>query len=100
MVPDRSRYRFDDDGDPGSLYWEHLMDHELTLLRCYFVERMRVLEPQWVSVFESSRLQKDFDLAANSCDSEFLAPHINKWIDAVVAGTKMTTSLYDQIHTS
>lgn len=73
------------------------MDHELTLLRRYFFEEMQVLQPQWVEVFASSQLQRDFDLAVTSCGSEFLAPDINEWIDETASGRKMTASLYNRM---
>ncbi|KJZ78297.1 hypothetical protein HIM_02335 [Hirsutella minnesotensis 3608] len=99
-APDPNRYVPEGDGDPGDLYWEHVMEHEQTLLRRHYLERMRALDPLWAEVFESSRMQKDFDLAVNQCDNEFAASRINAWIDEVAAGEGATISLYDRLHPS
>lgn len=85
ILPDLSRYNLD---DPDTLYWEHLMDHELTLFRGYFIASMRHLQPQWVKVFQQGCLQRDFDSAVNNSDCEFAARGINEWIDAIAAGGK------------
>ena len=37
--PDQIKYRYDDDGKPNDLYWEHLMEYEQTKLRPVFPRR-------------------------------------------------------------
>ena len=67
--------------EPDSLYSEHMMEYEQHLLRRFFLDQMRNLEPDWIKVFESSRTLRDFDTAMQRCDDEFAAKHIDAWID-------------------
>ncbi|KAL2678538.1 hypothetical protein Neosp_009286 [[Neocosmospora] mangrovei] len=67
--PDETRYTQDLDQVPPSLYLEHLLEYELTLLRALFLEEMERVEPRWTAVFNASQLQRDFDLAVEHCDN-------------------------------
>jgi hypothetical protein len=94
--PDKVRYRDDADGEITELYWEHLQEYELTLLRKIYIDEMRRLEPGWVEVFDKSQLQRDFDYALLNCGNEFLARVIKEWIEDVTAGKDDIVSLYDR----
>lgn len=98
--PDQNEYRHADDGGPDSLYWEHLMEYELTKLRRYFLDEMRRLDPKWVEVFDSAKARRDFHIAVQYCDNEFLARHINEWLDDIAAGKGTVRSLRDRIDES
>ncbi|KIW14100.1 hypothetical protein PV08_06881 [Exophiala spinifera] len=98
--PDRNKYRQEEDGNPNSLYWEHLMEYERTKLRRYFLDEMRRLEPKWIKVFDSSTAKRDFYLAAENCDNEFLARDITEWRDDVSARRGIVRSLRDRFDES
>ncbi|KAJ5201002.1 hypothetical protein N7449_005805 [Penicillium cf. viridicatum] len=76
LEPDLGRYELEANGEASDLYWEHLWEYEVTLLRDVFIDRMKSLEPGWVEVFHKSQRQRDFDLAVQNCDNEFVARHI------------------------
>ena len=84
--PDEKDY---DRDDSDTLYWEHLMQYELTVLRRFFINEMQRLEPEWVRVFESSKTQRGFDLAVKHCDDVLLASTINEWIDDIASGKEI-----------
>jgi hypothetical protein len=98
--PDGTGYQCGPDGQPGELYWEHLMEFELTILRRVFLDEMARLEPQWMEIFNSSSLQRDLDTAVQNCDNEFLASRINSWINDVAAKGRNARSLRDRIDES
>lgn len=78
--PDPDRYKIN---DPNALYWEHLQQYELTVLRRFFLDEMRRLEPRWVEVFECSRVQRDFEYAMRYSDFEFAARDIRAWLGEI-----------------
>jgi hypothetical protein len=96
--PDRSRYWHDENGDPDDLYWDHLMNYEQTKLRHYFLEEMRRLESLWMDVYESSQLQRDFEVALQSCDDEFRAKDISAWVEDVISGKPEIPSLSSRFY--
>lgn len=98
--PDRNEYRHTDDGEPDSLYWEHLMEYELTKLRRYFLDEMRRLEPKWIEVFNSAKAKRDFYIAVQNCDNAIFAKHINEWLDGIAAWEGTVRSLRDRIDES
>ncbi|PIG90221.1 hypothetical protein AARAC_003672 [Aspergillus arachidicola] len=98
LEPDLGRYKLEASGEPCDLYWEHLWDYEVTLLRDVFIERMKSLEPEWVEVFHQSQRQRDFDIAVQNCDNEFVARHIRAWINDLTAGVDNYRSLHDRIY--
>ncbi|KAK1767543.1 phosphotransferase enzyme family-domain-containing protein [Phialemonium atrogriseum] len=98
--PDPTRYQRTAGGEPADLYWEHLMEYELTTLRMVFLGEMARLEPGWVDVFNSSTMQRDLDLAVQNCDNEFIARRIHDWIDDVAARRSNPHSLRDRIDES
>ena len=73
------------------------MEYELTVLRRCFIDEMQRLEPGWIKIFESSKTQRDFDMAVRNCDNEFLARFINEWLDDF-APRKEVVSLRDRIN--
>ncbi|KAJ5413460.1 hypothetical protein N7465_005765 [Penicillium sp. CMV-2018d] len=97
LEPDLGRYELEANGEPSDLYWEHLWEYEVTLLRDVFIDRMKSLEPGWVEVFHKSQRQRDFDLAVQNCDNEFVARHIRAWMNDVSAGVDNHRSLRDRI---
>jgi aminoglycoside phosphotransferase len=98
--PDRHEYRHTDDGEPNNLYWEHLMEYELTKLRRYFLDEMQRLEPKWVEVFNSAKARRDFHIAVQNCDNELCVRHINEWLDDIATGEGTVRSLRDRIDES
>ncbi|CAG7965393.1 unnamed protein product [Penicillium salamii] len=56
--PELGNYKPEENGEPSELYWEHLLDHEVTQLRDVFLERMKILEPDWVDVFKNEPASK------------------------------------------
>lgn len=98
--PELARYKREESGEPADLYWDHLMEYELTTLRRVFLDEMARLEPGWVEIFNSSQLRRDLDLAVQNCDSEILASYINEWIDEIVASPSNIRSLQDRIDES
>ena len=98
LEPDLGRYAREESGEPNDLYWEHLWEYELTLLRDVFIDRMKSLEPRWVDVFHKSQSQRDFDIAVQNCDDGFAARHIRPWINDVTTGVDNYRSLSDRIY--
>lgn len=97
LEPDVGRYEPEESGEISELYWEHLWEYEVTLLRDVFIDRMASLEPGWVEVFNKSQHQRDFDLAVRNCDNEFVARHIRAWISDHTAGVDNPRGLRDRI---
>jgi hypothetical protein len=81
--PDEKDY---DRDDPNTFYWDHLEQYELTVLGRLFINEMQRLEPEWIRVFESSKTQRDFDLAVTHCADVLMASTINEWIDGIASG--------------
>jgi hypothetical protein len=94
--PDSKNYHVED-SRPGSLYREHLTEYEITILRRYFIDQMRMLEPEWIKIFETSQKQRDLDTAVENCDNEFLARSINGWLDDIAIKGDFP-SLHDRIY--
>ncbi|KDN64200.1 hypothetical protein CSUB01_11335 [Colletotrichum sublineola] len=80
VEPIKSMYQHDEEGNVVELYWEHLEDYELTQLRRLFLEEMGKLQPEWVSIFNKSQRQRDYDLAVTSCDDTFMIRRILTWL--------------------
>lgn len=71
----------------NSLYWEHLLEYELTTLRSVFLEEMRNLAPKWIEEFEKAAVVKaDFELAVQNCDNGWRTRMIRTWLDALERG--------------
>ena len=76
------------------------MEYELTKLRRYFLDEMRRLQPNWIEVFDSATAKRDFYLAAQNCDNEFVAKDITEWLDDVTRRNGAVRSLRDRIDES
>jgi len=64
------------------LYWEHLQEYELTVLRKIFLEEMRKHRPSWYQQFEESGDKLDYELAVQNCDNDMRFNTIEAWLDA------------------
>lgn len=95
--PHQKDYLKNANDEPDELFWEVLLEYELTRLRSYFLQQMLQLEPDWVEVFSSSQRQRDFDVAAQYCDDEFTFRHITAWLDDLESGEELVRSLKDRI---
>ncbi|CAG8223107.1 unnamed protein product [Penicillium salamii] len=89
--PDRSRYYSggpDDhtNGDPPRLYLEDLWEYQATLLRDVFIEEMKLLDAEWVTVFNESVGKRDFEFVVHNCDDEWKTGHIDSWLDDIAHG--------------
>ncbi|KAF2016148.1 hypothetical protein BU24DRAFT_480812 [Aaosphaeria arxii CBS 175.79] len=97
--PDKNIYRKDENGDVDELYWEHLTNWELTQLRRYFLEEMKVLAPGWVEVFQSSERLRDFFLAVETCDDYIYMSHIVTWLNDLESGDTGFKGLRERVDT-
>jgi hypothetical protein len=61
---------------------------------------MCLLEPKWSKVFDSSTAKRDFYLATENCNNEFLARDITEWLDDVSARRGIVRSLRDRFDES
>ncbi|KAL9130769.1 MAG: hypothetical protein Q9217_001117 [Psora testacea] len=95
--PIQDAYGKEENGEANDLFWEHLLEYELTLLRTAFLEKMYKLEYGWIDVFRSSQKQRDFDLAAQNCDNPFCLRIINSWLDDVEKKNEPIRSLSERL---
>ncbi|KAK7419631.1 hypothetical protein QQX98_003222 [Neonectria punicea] len=95
--PDSARYKVEANGEINELYWEHMKEYELTMLRETYLEEMSRLEPEWMKVFKSSVQKRDLDVAVRNCDNEFLARQIRAWADDVAMGRNDEHGLMERI---
>ncbi|KUJ07009.1 kinase-like protein [Mollisia scopiformis] len=99
--PKREQYALDDgkEEDEGekepldnesmnSLYWEHLMEYELTQLRLLFREEMRIVAPEWIQEMQSGAEKADFEDAVRNCDNGWRSSTVVAWLDAREKGEK------------
>ncbi|GKT54219.1 kinase-like protein [Colletotrichum tofieldiae] len=100
VEPIKSKYQHDENGNVAELYWEHLEDYELTQLRRLFLAEMQKLQPGWVSIFNSSQRQRDFDLAVSSCDDPFMIRRIMGWLSDLESGAEGFQGLEERIDSS
>ncbi|KAJ5927332.1 hypothetical protein N7516_009105 [Penicillium verrucosum] len=91
-------YKPEDNGEPNELYFEHLWQHETTLLRGIFMDEMRRLDAGWMEVFDKSQVKRDFDCAVQECDMEFSARNTNAWIKDITAGISNPPTLHDRMY--
>ncbi|KAK6544721.1 hypothetical protein TWF694_001407 [Orbilia ellipsospora] len=81
------RYGKDDDGSITVLYFEHLRQWELTLLRERFLDRMSShKDSDWMDIYNSSAKIRDFDTAVNYCNDCLMAHRIEKWLSILESG--------------
>ena len=89
---------YERDGEINDLFWEHLLEYELTRLRTYFLEQIKQLEPRWIDVYHQSQRLRDFDLAAQNCNEPFSLRIINVWLDDVEENGVEAQSLEKRLH--
>ena len=79
----------------NSLYWEHLLEYELTMLRdlysevpdiSRFVVEMEAAIPKWSDKVPGSAIQADFEEAVQNCDNSWRTKKIQSWLDAIEKG--------------
>ena len=87
----------DDDGLDNEgitdLYWEHLLEYELTQLRRVFVQEMEKVNRDWVATMKQNTLKADFERAVEDCDNGWRNKVIKKWVDYLVEGSPKSLSL-------
>lgn len=80
----------DDDGldNEGNtdLYWEHVLEYEMTQLRKLFLMEMQKAQPEWVAIMRNNRLKADFEKAVHNYDNGMALKIVRRWIDALVLG--------------
>ncbi|MCJ1381219.1 hypothetical protein MMC17_004328 [Xylographa soralifera] len=67
----------------NSLYWEHLLEYELTMLRGLFLKEMEMVMPEWIEISKRSAVQADFEEAVQNCDNGWRTRKIKSWLDAL-----------------
>ncbi|KAK7421650.1 hypothetical protein QQX98_002117 [Neonectria punicea] len=75
-----------DNEGKDELYWIHLMEHEQTLLRKAYMDRMRVVWPSWDTEVADGALKVDFLGAVDRCAFGFDLKGLERWIDAIERG--------------
>lgn len=68
------------------LYWEHLLEYEITQLRQLFLAEMLKAQPNWVAIMNENSLKADFEKAVYNCDNRMAFKIIRRWLDALVLG--------------
>ncbi|KAF3047801.1 hypothetical protein E8E11_003306 [Didymella keratinophila] len=63
----------DDDGLDNEgitdLYWEHLLEYEMTQLRKMFLSGIQHEQPEWVAIMTNNSLKANFEKAVHHCDN-------------------------------
>jgi aminoglycoside phosphotransferase len=70
----------------NSLYWEHLLEYELTMLRGLFLKEMGNAAPRWIEELEKSSVKADFEEAVQNCDNSWCTKKVKSWLDALEKG--------------
>ncbi|PQE17856.1 Aminoglycoside phosphotransferase protein [Rutstroemia sp. NJR-2017a BBW] len=70
----------------NSLYWEHLLEFELTILRDLFLKEIGKIAPVWIEEFEKGAVKADFEEAVQNCDNCWRAKQIKTWLDGQEKG--------------
>lgn len=85
---DTSRFTRDvvDNEGVNSLYWEHLLEYELTILRDLFLKEMGNIAPRWIEELEKGEVKADFELAVQNCDNSWRTKKVKSWVDALEKG--------------
>jgi hypothetical protein len=79
-----------DNEGKNPLYWDHLMDYDMTQLRKVFNARMQELRPNWDEETAEISLRADFLEAVNRCGAGFSLGDIDEWVQAVEKGNFVT----------
>ena len=80
------------DPEENALYWEHVEEHEKTILRDVFLKGMKSLQPEWTKAFEDSEgtTKADLEEAVLSCDNECCMDVVEAWLDEMENGEKFS----------
>ncbi|KFY92572.1 hypothetical protein V498_04857 [Pseudogymnoascus sp. VKM F-4517 (FW-2822)] len=70
----------------NSLYWEHLLEYELTILRGLFLKEMGNIAPTWIEELEKGEVKADFEVAVQNCDNSWRTKEVKSWLDALEKG--------------
>jgi aminoglycoside phosphotransferase (APT) family kinase protein len=70
----------------NSLYWEHLLEYELTMLRDLFLKEMENVAPGWIEEWEKGAVRADFEEAVQNCDNSWRTKKVKSWLDALEKG--------------
>jgi hypothetical protein len=70
----------------NSLYWEHILEYELTMLRNLFQREMAILAPGWNEESEKGAVKADFEAAVQNCDNSWCTKKVKSWLDALERG--------------
>ncbi|KAL9097093.1 MAG: hypothetical protein Q9163_006376 [Psora crenata] len=86
IKPTQAKYGANLDGKVKSLFWEHQMEYEQTLLRSIFLHEMERIEPAWAKVYRAYRLPMDFDLAIELAADGLYLQVIQGWLESLTHG--------------
>jgi len=88
--PDPRRYSHkllpDGTEDPDCLIYEHNEQYEKTCMREFFFRDMRRICPEWIQVYEASKLKRDFEDAVSFFGFSMMSKDIEDWVTAVEKG--------------
>ena len=80
----------DDDGLDNEgitdLYWEHLLEFELTQLSKVFHSEMEKRSPEWATLATKSTLKDSFERAVEECDNGWRNKCVKRWVDSLLRG--------------
>ena len=69
------------------IYWQHFMEFEQTHLRGIFLSEMRKIEPEWVEIYEASKLKVAVAQMIDSAD--WVPGLVKRWVKAFQEGTTL-----------
>lgn len=73
-----------------SLYWDHLLEYEIGLLRPIFVSEMECRIPGWTQRWRDGELKRDFEQVITNIDQCWALRIVRKWLDAYRSGTPVS----------
>ncbi|KAF8468444.1 kinase-like domain-containing protein [Kalaharituber pfeilii] len=81
--PDVKEYARNGDGTVNKLYFEHLEEWKKTELRGFFIEKMKLIGPEWFEEWcsESGIRKRAFEWAMRRCNGEIYQQRIKDWLD-------------------
>jgi hypothetical protein len=68
------------------MYWEHLLEYELTILRDVFLKGMENVAPGWIEEFEKGAVKANFEAAVGACDDCLCMYKVLDLLDALENG--------------
>lgn len=80
----------DDDGLDNEgitdLYWEHLLEFELTQLSKVFQGEIEKRSPEWAALATKSALKESFERAVEECDNGWRNKCVKRWVGSLLGG--------------